>query len=51
MRCTKYPATTFAPYYDYDSYDRTGALLSVQAPRILNERNLWNVCLTLGWRF
>ncbi len=51
VRCTKYPATTFAPYYDYDSYDRTGALLSVQAPRILNERNLWNVCLTLGWRF
>ena len=51
VRCTQYPATTFAPYYDYDSYDRTGALLSVKAPRILNERSHWNVSLTLGWRF
>ena len=51
VRCTKYPASTFAPYYDYDSYDKTGALLNVQAPRILNERTLWNVALTLGWRF
>ena len=48
---TKYPSSTFAPYYDYQSYDRTGALLDVQAPRVLNNRNLWNACLTLGWRF
>ena len=48
---TQYPATTFAPYYDYDSYDRNGNLLSVRAPRLLNERNLWNASLTFGWRF
>ena len=51
VRLTKYPTTTFAPYYDYDSYDRNGNLLSVQAPRMLNERKLWNASLTLGWRF
>ena len=51
VRLTQYPATTFAPYYDYDSYDRNGNLLSVRAPRLLNERNLWNASLTFGWRF
>ena len=51
VRYTKYPVSTFAPYYDYVSYDKSGYLLDVQAPRILNERSLWNVCLTLGWRF
>ncbi|MCR4859863.1 MAG: hypothetical protein K5910_04280 [Bacteroidales bacterium] len=50
-RLTQYPSTTFAPYYDYDSFDRTGALLSVKSPRILNRRNLWNVAVTFGWRF
>ena len=51
VRCTSYPAATFSPYYDYDSYDRSGNLLSVPAPRILNERRLWNVAVTFGWRF
>ena len=48
---TSYPKTTFAPYYDYLSYDRTGATRNVEAPRLLNTRSLWNACLTLGWRF
>lgn len=50
-RCTMYPDTTFSPYYDYDSYNASGNLQSIQAPRILNHRKLWNVALTLGWRF
>ena len=51
VRCTRYPSATFSPYYDYDSYDSAGMPLGVQAPRILSERSLWNVALTLGWRF
>ena len=51
MRFTKYPVSTFAPYYDYMSYDKAGNLLDIPAPRILNERTLWNACVTLGWRF
>ena len=51
VRLTKYPAATFAPYYDYDSYDRNGNVLNVRAPRLLNERNLWNASVTFGWRF
>ena len=50
-RLTQYPASTFAPYYTYDSYDSTGTLLSIDSPRVLNNRKLWNVSLTLGWRF
>lgn len=51
VRLTKYPATTFAPYYDYDSCDRSGNVQSVRSPRLLNERNLWNASVTFGWRF
>lgn len=50
-RLTRYPAATFAPYYDYDSYDSYGNLQNVDAPRILNRRDLWHVSMTLGWRF
>ena len=51
VRCTRYPATTFAPYYDYLSYDSNGTLAEVEAPRLLNQRILWNAALTFGWRF
>ncbi len=51
VRMTRYPAATFAPYYDYDSFDRFGNYGLVEAPRILNNRNLWNVAVTFGWRF
>ena len=51
VRMTRYPNTTFAPYYDYDSYDSFGNLSLVEAPRVLNRRALWNVAVTFGWRF
>lgn len=51
VRATSYPSTTFAPYYDYDSYDSFGNLNLVEAPRILNNRVLWNAAVTFGWRF
>jgi len=51
VRMTRYPASTFAPYYDYDSFDSFGNYGLVEAPRILNQRNLWNVAVTFGWRF
>lgn len=51
VRMTRYPAVTFAPYYDYDSYDSLGNHAYVDAPRILNRRDLWNVAMTFGWRF
>ncbi len=51
VRMTKYPETTFSPYYDYDNYNAEGKLVSVQSPRILNRPNLWAIALTFGWRF
>ncbi|MCR4824697.1 MAG: outer membrane protein transport protein [Bacteroidales bacterium] len=50
-RLTRYPAMTFAPYFDYDSYDKAGNLQSVLSPRVHTDRSLWNVALTFGWRF
>ncbi|MCR5352066.1 MAG: hypothetical protein K6E35_06220 [Bacteroidales bacterium] len=50
-RRTRYPSMVFAPYYDYDSYDRDGNLQFVESPRIMNLRDLWNVSATFGWRF
>lgn len=51
VRCTQYPVSVFAPYFDYDCHDKNGVPLDVQAPRIRSERSLWNVAVTLGWRF
>ena len=50
-RLTRYPASTFAPYYDYDSYDKAGNLQTVLSPRVLDDRSLWNAAVTFGWRF
>ena len=50
-RCTKYPATVFAPYYDYYGYSSTGELVDMQAPRIKYNKSIFDVALTLGWRF
>ena len=50
-KLTRYPETTFSPYYDYDNYNAAGSLVNVKSPRILNRPNLWNVALTFGWRF
>ncbi len=51
VRLVRYPVATFSPYYDYDSFDSVGNLLSVPSPRIQDARDLWNVALTIGWRF
>ena len=48
---TSYPDTVFVPYLYYDSYDAAGNLQNVASPTILNHVNLWNVALTIGWRF
>ena len=51
VRLTQYPVSTFAPYYDYNSFDSAGNLLRVQSPRVLNVRDLWSGSITFGWRF
>ena len=51
VRLTRYPTSTFSPYYDYNSYDSAGNLMRVQSPRVLNFRDLWSASLTFGWRF
>lgn len=51
VRMTNYPTSVYAPYYDYASCDRNGDMALVEAPRFRNEYKLWNVSLTLGWRF
>ena len=50
-RVTKYPTFKTAPYYDYDVYDKAGNLLDVASPVVKIDRNLWNLALTVGWRF
>ena len=50
-RVTRYPASVFAPYYDYDSYDKVGNLQAVLSPRVSDDRSLWNAAVTFGWRF
>ena len=50
-RVTRYPASVFAPYYDYDSYDKAGNLQAVLSPRVSDDRSLWNAAVTFGWRF
>lgn len=48
---TVYPDSVFSPYYDYDGYNSRGQSIYIEAPKILNRRSLWNLTLTLGWRF
>ncbi len=48
---TQYPVSSFAPYYEYVNYDSAGEEKNFYMPRITTERNLFNVVLTLGWRF
>lgn len=47
VRMTRYPASTFAPYYDYLIVDETPC----DSPRMYDDYDLWNVSLTMGWRF
>ena len=51
VRMTRYPTSVYAPYYDYASCDSDGNLAVVEAPRFRNNYDLWNVTLTMGWRF
>ena len=48
---TSYPDSVFMPYYDYDNFDAEGNQVNAASPRILNRSKLWNVALTIGWRF
>ena len=47
VRMTRYPASTFAPYYDYLVIEDSPC----DSPRMYDDYDLWNVSLTLGWRF
>lgn len=51
-RRTSYPASVYAPYYDYYGFTPDGENFEeFQAPRVKSTRNFWNVSLTFGWRF
>ena len=51
VRLNKYPRSVSSLYYKYDNYDSDGSLLSSAAPCVRSSRDLWDVALTLGWRF
>ncbi len=57
VRLNSYPVSLYMPYYDYDHYSsdcvyhRVGTLTEQLSPRIRNNRRLFDVMLTLGWRF
>lgn len=48
---TKYPVTAMTLYYDYDGFTSEGEYVSFIAPEVSSLRKLWNVSLTIGWRF
>ncbi|MCQ2182086.1 MAG: hypothetical protein MJY89_01605 [Bacteroidales bacterium] len=48
---TSYPLSAMTLYYDYDGFTREGEYVSFSAPEVSSLRKLWNVSLTLGWRF
>lgn len=50
-RTTQYPLSTFTPYYDYENYNSAGETVNVPSPRVENDRWLWDVVMTLGFRF
>ena len=51
LRKTRYPDSTFSPYYDYEGFDKYGNAQYMVSPKILNHYDLWSAALTLGWRF
>lgn len=57
VKCTLRPETVFSPYGNYSNwqYDASEkkyeAVENFKSPSILNGSNLFNVLLTLGWRF
>ena len=50
VRRTSWPVSTFAPYADYLTTD-FGASSNIYSPIVRSTRSLWDVLLTLGWRF
>jgi len=50
-RVNFYPTYTDAPYYDYDYYGQSGEWLGEESPRVSVCRKLFDVALTMGWRF
>lgn len=50
-KCTSYSSEEKALYYDYDGFTEEGEYVEFLAPHIRFRRNLWNVSLTLGFRF
>lgn len=50
-RCTNYPESVYAPYFDYDGYNAEAEYMEMVAPRIKTIRSLFDVSVTLGWRF
>lgn len=53
VRMTSLPSKDYYPYQygAYNALDKNGNLLNVSDPYILIKNNLWDVALTLGWRF
>ena len=47
-RWTKYPDSAYYPYDDY-LYDDAGNVFC--SPVVYNTRNLFDIVMTLGWRF
>ena len=53
VRLTSYPTAYYSPYYygAYDAMDSAGRSINVGAPLEKLERSVYDVMMTLGWRF
>ena len=53
LRLTSYPVSYYSPYYygSYDALDKNGNSINVGAPLERIDRNVFDVIMTLGWRF
>ena len=53
VRLTKYPVNYYSPYYygAYDVFDKDGALVMTGMPLEKLSRSVFDVVLTIGWRF
>ena len=53
LRLTAFPTTYYAPYYygAYEARNKDGLVVSTNAPLERLDRSVFDVLLTLGWRF
>ncbi len=53
LRLTSYPVSYYAPYYygSYEAVDKNNKVINYGSPLERLERNVFDVLLTLGWRF